>query len=371
MARPPADLPFFTARELTAPLGRAERALARMDAWLDRQLGYHPLAIRLNHRHGFHAERMQPGHPNWMLDTDRDGPLPRWRHSSARCSAGSSARGGTFRGGCSRRCAVTAHASCSRTCSPQCVAVPCRGTSPAGAGGRARGELGPHGRKGRHLPALRSLRRSKPCHGGRPAPLPRDRARAGTGSRAGRRRISSTAGGPRAEFEELLTGTALDSRRPLVLVAGNTPSNAPYEGRFVERLVAWWEQDAGQRFQLLFRPHTPATVNGESASRSGGRARRSHRAGGELHRPRRPRDPAPARRRRRLQRRHDPPRRALVGDRPVVCVLYDEALRPVSRGRRRTSSANTTRSSPHPAPSIAPSASRRSFPGSSVAQASR
>ena len=40
--------------------------------------GYHPLAIRLNHRHGFHAERMQPGHPNWMLDTDRDGPLPRW-----------------------------------------------------------------------------------------------------------------------------------------------------------------------------------------------------------------------------------------------------------------------------------------------------
>ena len=48
---------------------------------------------------------------------------------------------------------------------------------------------------------------------------------------------------PRAEYEELLRRYGLDPRRPLVLVAGNTPSNAPYEGRFVERLVAWWEQD--------------------------------------------------------------------------------------------------------------------------------
>ena len=33
---------------------------------------------------------------------------------------------------------------------------------------------------------------------------------------------------------------------------------------------------------------------------------------------------------------------ALVNERPVVCVLYDEALLPESRGRRRTSSASTT-----------------------------
>ena len=52
-----------------------DRAAGRVDAWLDRRLGYHPLAIRLNYRHGFHAERMQPKHPNWMLDTDRDGRL--------------------------------------------------------------------------------------------------------------------------------------------------------------------------------------------------------------------------------------------------------------------------------------------------------
>ena len=37
---------------------------------------------------------------------------------------------------------------------------------------------------------------------------------------------------------------------------GNTPTNTPYEGAFIERLVSWWaESGAGERFSLLFRPH--------------------------------------------------------------------------------------------------------------------
>ena len=37
---------------------------------------------------------------------------------------------------------------------------------------------------------------------------------------------------------------------------GNTPTNAPFEGRFVERLLAWWrESGASDRFSFLFRPH--------------------------------------------------------------------------------------------------------------------
>ena len=58
--------------------GLRERVPRRVDAFLDRQIGYHPLAIRLNYRHGFHGERMHPGHQNWMLDSARVGPLPRW-----------------------------------------------------------------------------------------------------------------------------------------------------------------------------------------------------------------------------------------------------------------------------------------------------
>jgi hypothetical protein len=33
--------------------GLGERSLRRADAWLDRRIGYHPLAIRLNQRHSF------------------------------------------------------------------------------------------------------------------------------------------------------------------------------------------------------------------------------------------------------------------------------------------------------------------------------
>ncbi len=48
----------------------------------------------------------------------------------------------------------------------------------------------------------------------------------------------------------------VDTSRPIVLVMGNSPTNAPYEKNFVDRLVSWWEESgAAARFSLLFRPH--------------------------------------------------------------------------------------------------------------------
>jgi CDP-glycerol glycerophosphotransferase (TagB/SpsB family) len=61
---------------------------------------------------------------------------------------------------------------------------------------------------------------------------------------------------PREEYEQVVRDLGLEPSRPVVLVMGNTPTNAPYEKRFVERLVAWWEESgAASRFSLLFRPH--------------------------------------------------------------------------------------------------------------------
>jgi hypothetical protein len=60
---------------------------------------------------------------------------------------------------------------------------------------------------------------------------------------------------PRDDFDQVLAGLGLDPGRPVVLVMGNTPTNAPFESQFVERLVRWWESDAAARFSLLFRPH--------------------------------------------------------------------------------------------------------------------
>jgi len=60
---------------------------------------------------------------------------------------------------------------------------------------------------------------------------------------------------PREDFDALLRSYELDPERPLVVVMGNTPTNAPFEDRFVERVVRWWESEGRGRMSLLFRPH--------------------------------------------------------------------------------------------------------------------
>ena len=248
-------LPVLDGEALTAPNGLPDRALGWVDGRLDRRLGYHPLAIRLNYRHGFHAERMQPGHPNWMLDTNRDGPLPhrpsvdrameRWFFSPRRHVP--------------RRLLDAMQADCSglvlsnvqpASAVPFLTAARRLGLPVVAHVGSwdhtvGKGVISPYC----NLYVVQNrvmeedLRR---YHGIEP-----DRVRV-TGwpqtDLLHRRR-------PREQYELLLARFGLDARRPLVLVAGNTPSNAPYEGRLVERLVAWREDGGSDRPQLLFRPH--------------------------------------------------------------------------------------------------------------------
>src|SRR5689334_24283999 len=56
-----------------------EHGLRRIDAALDRRIGFYPLAIRHSRRHGFFRDRMAPGHPVPFLDSSRIGAFPRWR----------------------------------------------------------------------------------------------------------------------------------------------------------------------------------------------------------------------------------------------------------------------------------------------------
>ena len=240
---------------LTAPAGRADRAMGGIDTWLDRRLGYHPLAIRLNHRHGFHAERMQPGHPNWMLDTDRDGPLPRWsvveramerwffsprRHVPRRLLE-------TMRRECSglvlsnvQPSSAVPFLAAARRLGLPVVAHVASWDHTVG-----KGVISPHC----DLYLVQNtvmegdLRR---YHGIEP-----ERVRVTGWPQTDLFHRKRT----RAEYEELVRRYGLDPGRPLVLVAGNTPSNAPYEGRFVERLASWREHRDGEPIQLLFRPH--------------------------------------------------------------------------------------------------------------------
>ena len=312
--------------DLSASHTFSDRVLGRVDAWLDRRLGYHPLALRLNYRHGFHAERMQPGHPNWMLDTDRDGPLPRWpaleramerwlfsprRHVPSRllermrleCS-------GLVLSNVQPASAVPFLAAARRLRLPV-VAHVASWDHTVG-----KGVISPY--CDRYVVQNRvmedDLRRYH---------------------RIGPERVRITGWPqtdlfqpvrPRAQYEELVRGYRLDPHRPLVLVAGNTPSNAPYEGLFVERLVAWWEQHEGERFQLLFRPHPRDREWRERFGAASGRQgvvvqEASYTDLDDLATLLQHCDAVVCNAGTILLD-------ALVGDRPAVCVLYDEGAPP-------------------------------------------
>jgi CDP-Glycerol:Poly(glycerophosphate) glycerophosphotransferase len=250
------ELPVIHGSSLTAiSRGARERLARRVDDWLDGQLGYYPLAIRLNYRHGFHLQRMQPGHPNWMLDSSREGWLPRsdavervmrsWffsprRHVPKRLLA-------TMRSECS---ALVVSNVQPRSVMPYLVAarrlgLPVLAYVASWDHTVGKGVISPHCSRYIVQNAVMEddLRR---YHG-----ITSDRVDVTGWPQTDVFHRTR----PRADYDALLRSYSLDPGRPLVLVMGNTPANAPYEGKFVERLVAWWDEQARDRLQLLFRPH--------------------------------------------------------------------------------------------------------------------
>lgn len=320
------EVDVLQGEELTARHALADHALGPVDSWLDRRLGYHPLAIRLNYRHGFHTERMQPGHPNWMLDTDRDSRLPhapavdrvmeRWffsprRHVPRRLLE-------TMRHDCSGLVLsnVQPASAVPFLTAARRLGLPVAAHVASWDHTVGKGVISPHCDLYVVQNAVMEddLRR---YHG----ILPR-RVRVTGWPQTDlfhRRR-------PRAAYEALVRGHGLDPARPLVLVAGNTPSNAPYEGRFVARLVAWREESTGEPPQLLFRPHPRDREWRKRFATAAGRGgvvaqEPSYTDLEELATLLQHVDAVVCNAGTILLD-------ALVGDRPAVCVLYDEGAPP-------------------------------------------
>jgi len=233
-----------------------EKALRRVDRWLDRRIGFYPLAIRLNLRHGFHQERMQPGHRNFGLDSARVGPLPRhpaidegmlrWHYSTLRWVPSGVLE--PMRAEC--RSVVFSNVQTERVVpfllAARRLRLPTVGYVASWDHTVGKGVISPH--LDRYIVQNEIMRDDLVRYHG----IAADRIVA-TGwpqtDMYTRRR-------PREEFDALLRGLGLDPGRDLVVVMGNTPTNTPYESSFVERVVRWWDAEAhGQRFSLLFRPH--------------------------------------------------------------------------------------------------------------------
>ena len=237
-------------------VGAVERVARRVDLAFDRNVGYYPLSVRHSVRHGFNRERMRPGHPNIFLDSSRTGRLPEsaaldrvvgtWLFSPHRYV--SRALVGRVRDGCSGL--VVANVQSLQAVpylnAARRVGLPAVGYVASWDHTVGKGIVSPH--VDRYVVQNEVMRDD----------LVRHHAIA-----AGRVVVTGWPQSdvfartrPRAEYDALLAQLGLDPSRRVVLVAGNTPTNAPYEGRFVDRLVAWSGSLAPQeRAQLLFRPH--------------------------------------------------------------------------------------------------------------------
>lgn len=232
-----------------------ERVARRLDIFLDWRIGFYPLAIRHSLRHGFHGDRWVSGHRNWFLDPDRAGPLPRWSmierlmtrwHFSGRRHVPAVLLR-RMRAECNRLVVTNlqAHTSVPYLTAARRLGVPVVGYVASWDHTVGKGVVSPH--LARYVVQNETMREDlERYHGIDPQRI------VVTGwpqTDVYHRRY------PRAAYEALLRELGLDPGRPVVLYAGNTPTNSPYEGNLVERLVAWWREAAGDRCSLVFRPH--------------------------------------------------------------------------------------------------------------------
>ena len=237
-------------------VSQAERVTRHVDRWLDRRIGYFPLAIRLNYRHRLHLQRMRPGHRDELLDSSRVGPLPRhptvdglmdrWHFSTRRYVPSVLLR----RLKAELPVIVLSNLQM-QSAVPFLVAGRRLGLTLVGNVASWDHTVG----KGVIYPGLdrylvQNERMREDLVGYHGVPFERIVVTGWPQSDV------FHAPRPREAFEAILRGYGLDPTRPLVMVMGNTPTNTPHEERFFARLVAWWrESGADARFSLLFRPH--------------------------------------------------------------------------------------------------------------------
>jgi hypothetical protein len=251
------DARVTSAADLRAEqLAPARKALRRVDALLDRRIGFYPLSLRQTLREGFNRERLQPGHQNWFLDPALAGPLPQWgaldpalrRWHYGRLRYLDPGLAGRLR---AERPAILLaniqmHVVVQFIVGARRFGLPIVGHIASWDHTVGKGIVPPHLRRyivqnavmRDDLARYHGIAPERVVVTGWPQTDVFDRRR------------------PHEEYEALLVTLGLSPGRPVVLVMGNTPTNAPYEAAFVSRLVGWWEgSGAAARFSLLFRPH--------------------------------------------------------------------------------------------------------------------
>jgi hypothetical protein len=233
-----------------------EKVFRRADDWLDRRVGFYPLSLRQSLREGFNRERMQAAHQNWFLDPTLAGPLPlrapldsammRWHYGRFRYVPRPLIERLRTERPAILLANIQMHAVIPFIVGARRYGLHLVGHVASWDHTVGKGIVTPHLQ--RYIVQNDVMRADLVRYHG-----------------IGAERIVITGWPqtdvfnrkrPREEYEAVVRGLGLDPTRPVVLVMGNTPTNAPFEQQFVERLVHWWDETGGtERFSLLFRPH--------------------------------------------------------------------------------------------------------------------
>ncbi len=228
----------------------------RIDRRLDDLIGFYPLSLRQSLRYGFNRERMQPGHRNWFLDPRRAGPLPdserldraltKWQYGRLRYVPQPLVERLRHERPILALANTQMHSVVPLIVAARRLRLPVVGHIASWDHTVGKGIVPPG--------LVRYIVQNEVMRGD----LVRYHA-------VDRERIVVTGWPqtdvfyrprPRSEFERIVRDLGLEPSRRVVLIMGNSPTNAPYEQKFVERLVSWWEDSQGaDRFSLLFRPH--------------------------------------------------------------------------------------------------------------------
>jgi CDP-Glycerol:Poly(glycerophosphate) glycerophosphotransferase len=233
-----------------------QKAFRRGDEWLDRRVGFYPLSLRQSLREGFNRTRMQRSHQNWFLDPDLKGPLPlgvrvdpvllRWHYGRLRYVPTTLSRRIRSEKPAIALANIQMHAVVPFIVGGRRAGSPLVGHIASWDHTVGKGIVSPHLRRyivqndvmRDDLERYHHIDRNRVTVTGWPQTDVFHRRR------------------PRSDFDRVVDELGLDPALPVVLVMGNTPTNAPYEKPFVERLVSWWEESgSAARFSLLFRPH--------------------------------------------------------------------------------------------------------------------
>ena len=251
------DIRVTTPADIADPdPGAPRRAFRRADAWLDRRFGFYPLSLRLSLHKGFNRTRMQPGHQNWFLDPNQRGPVPlaapldpvmmSWHYGRLRYVPTPLLQRLRSERPSILLANIQMHSVVPFIVGGRRFSLPLVGHVASWDHTVGKGIVTPHLR--RYIVQNDVMRDDLVRYHGISAEKVVVTGWPQTDVFYRRR--------PRKAYERVVRELGLDPARPVVLVMGNTPTNAPYEKLFVDRLVAWWESSgAEQRFSLLFRPH--------------------------------------------------------------------------------------------------------------------